>query len=410
MPAGTCKERAARSKIFATARKEYSFSEYAMHDYVKVIRDSWLGEHIDSFTAQKLATRAFNAVNRTLIGEAERVYFKRYGELYSLEGKSNASGIRWRSDKVEWTGLKLRALINPKDKVVTHGLSHRVKYVRIKRKIIRGKIRYYAQLVCDGKPYQKEGNQVIQGKIGLDLGPSTIAEVSNTGAKLDLFCRELDSIQKEIRVLQRKLDRQRRANNPDNYNPNGTVKKGRKKWVNSRRYLETRARFANLHHRQAAYRKSLHGKLVNDILRRGNTIYLEKISYKGWQKLFGKSISYRAPSMFVSELTRKAEAAGGRVVEFSTRNTALSQMCQCGIKAKKKLSTRWHRCMCGVSAQRDLYSAYLARHVKENDAGKHYLDIDAAAGEWPAVQLRLTSALTVTSNSYRHKKPASFGL
>ena len=58
----------------------------------------------------------------------------------------------------------------------------------IKRKIIRGKIRYYAQLVCDGKPYQKEGNQVIQGKIGLDLGPSTIAEVSNTGAKLDLFC------------------------------------------------------------------------------------------------------------------------------------------------------------------------------------------------------------------------------
>lgn len=78
----------------------------------------------------------------------------------------------------------------------------------IKRKIIRGKIRYYAQLVCDGKPYQKEGNQVIQGKIGLDLGPSTIAEVSNTGAKLDLFCRELDSIQKEIRVLQRKLDRQ----------------------------------------------------------------------------------------------------------------------------------------------------------------------------------------------------------
>jgi putative transposase len=112
----------------------------------------------------------------------------------------------------------------------------------------------------------------------------------------------------------------------------------------------------------------------------------------------------------MANLTRKAEAAGGRVVEFSTRNTALSQMCQCGIKAKKKLSTRWHRCMCGVSAQRDLYSAYLARHVKENDAGKHYLDIDAAAGEWPAVQLRLTSALTVTSNNYRHKKPASFGL
>lgn len=410
MPSSTSKERKARSKSFGTARRQYGFSEYALHSYVKEICNSWLREHIDSFTAQKLATRAFNAVNKTIIGDAEKVHFKRPGELDSLEGKSNRAGIRWRDGWVLWTGLELRALINFKDKVIAHGLTCRVKYVRIKRKVIRGKVRYYVQLICEGKPCQKDKNKVITGKVGLDLGPSTIAEVNNTGAKLDLFCRELDSTQQEIRVTQRKLDRQRRANNPDNYNPDGTVKKGRSKWHSSRRYLKTRSQLANLHRRQAAHRRSLHGKLVNDILRHGNTIYLEKVSYKGWQKLFGKSINYRAPGMFVAELTRKAEAAGGSVTEFPTRGTALSQMCQCGRKAKKKLSTRWHNCSCGVSVQRDLYSAFLARHVKEDETGKYYLDTDSAVNEWPSVKPLLTSAITATLESYRYVKPTSFGL
>lgn len=410
MPSSTGEERSARSKEFSIARAKYGFTEYSLHDYVKRIRKSWLGKHIDSHAAQKLATRAFKAVNKTVIGDAERVRFKRYGELNSLEGKNNASGIRWRDYKVEWTGLKLGALINSKDKVITYGLSHRVKYVRIKRKVIRGKVRYYVQLICEGKPYQKEKNKVTNGKIGLDLGPSTIAVVYNTDARLDLFCHELDSIQKEIRVLQRKLDRQRRANNPDNYNSNGTVKKGKKKWINSRRYTKIRSQLANLHRCQAAYRRSLHGKLVNDILRHGNTIYLEKVSYRSWQKMFGKSINYRAPSMFVSELKSKVEAAGGSVIEFPTGSTALSQMCQCGRKSKKKLSARWHRCECGVSAQRDLYSAFLARHVKVDGTDKYYLDKGSATAEWPTIQPLLTFAIVDTLDKYRHKKPASFGI
>ena len=70
--------------------------------------------------------------------------------------------------------------------------------------------------------------------------------------------------------------------------------------------------------------------------------------------------------MFVEILRRKAENAGGNLYEFSTVKTCLSQMCICGNKKKKKLSTRWHRCNCGVKAQRDLFSAYLARYVEED--------------------------------------------
>jgi hypothetical protein len=70
--------------------------------------------------------------------------------------------------------------------------------------------------------------------------------------------------------FQRQLDRQRRANNPDNYNPNGTVKRGPKVWRKSARQRRSRANLAELQRKQAARRKSLHGQLVNRVLRMGS--------------------------------------------------------------------------------------------------------------------------------------------
>ena len=89
--------------------------------------------------------------------------------------------------------------------------------------------------------------------------------------------------------------------------------------------------------------------------------------YRSFQKLYGKSVNRRAPGLFVSSLRRKAESAGGKVEEFSTYRTKLSQTCHCGKREKKKLSQRWPDCSCGVEAQRDLYNAYLAKFVEEEN-------------------------------------------
>lgn len=126
------------------------------------------------------------------------------------------------------------------------------------------------------------------------------------------------------------MDRQRRAGNPDNYNFNGTVKRGQKKWHNSQKYKQTATKKRGIECKQAVHRKSLHGLLVNWVLKLGVNIKAEKVSVKGWQKLFGKSIRFKAPATFPSELKRKAENAGGSVLLFSTQRTALSQMCLCG--------------------------------------------------------------------------------
>jgi len=161
--------------------------------------------------------------------------------------------------------------------------------------------------------------------------------------------------------LQRALDRSRRKNNPQNYTEKGVVKKGRKSWINSKSYKNLQSQLKEVHRKLSSHRKSLHGNLANRVLKMGNCIKIEKVSYKAWQKLYGKSVSRQAPSAFISILTRKAQQLGGGVDEINTYQTALSQHCICTEKKKKPLSQRTHICdKCGFIAPRDELSAYLA--------------------------------------------------
>jgi len=405
------KQAKARTLAFREANGAVGFREYDLHAYAAQFNHAWTGEHLDIHVIQKLATRAFKAVQQHSFGRRGRPRFKGKNQMDSLEGKSNASGIRWREPSVEWLGLKLEAIIDVSDPVIAHGLAARVKYVRLVRRKIEGRNRFYVQLVCEGKPYQKAKNYVGQGDVGLDIGPSTIAAVGDEEAFLAQFCNELLPRQKEIRVLQRKIDRQRRANNPDNYNPDGTIKPGPKQWYKSGHQLRTEAALAELYRKQAAHRKSLHGQMVNRILRMGNVVKMEKLSYRAFQRLYGRSVGMRAPGMFVVHLKRKAGSADASAYEFPTYPTKLSQTCHgCGKVAKKPLSQRWHRCECGVIAQRDLYSAFLAKCV-EGDR----LNADRARREWSEgvddlLQAALNQIQEPASGSSSRALPSSFGL
>jgi transposase len=398
-----------RKVLFKRARERYDFSEYALHSYSTKIRQSWIGEHIDSNTAQKLATRAYKATEKVLFGQARKVRFKGKNQMDSVEGKSNKSGIKWKGESVEWGGLELPALLTSNDPVILHGLNSKVKYVRLVRRKISGVNRFYAQLVCEGKPFIKPKNKTGKGEVGIDIGPSTIAIVSDTEATLQEFAHELKFNAQRIQKLQRKMDRSRRANNPSNYNANGTARKGSKRWNSSNNYLKTRTIKSDLERKLAAHRKSLHGELVNDILRAGDTIKLEKLSYKAFQKLFGKSVGKRAPGMFVSHLKSKAERAGLKVIEIPTYSTKLSQTCQCGRVKKKKLSERVHQCECGIVAQRDLYSAFLAKHIEPDT---FVLQVSQLLDDWHSAELRLQAAwrtATETKPATGRLIPSSFG-
>ncbi len=399
-----------RKVLFKRVRERYDFSEYALHSYSTYLRQSWIGNHIDSNTAQKLATRAYKAVEKVLFGKSKKVRFKGKNQMDSIEGKSNKSGIRWKGESVEWGGLQLKALISENDPVVLHGLNSKVKYVRLVRRKISGRNRFYAQLVCEGKPLIKPKNKLSNGSVGIDIGPSTIAIVSDQESHLKQFASELEFDAARLRRLQRKMDRSRRATNLCNYNANGTPKKGSKRWNYSKNYLKLKSAKANLERKLAAHRKSLHGELVNNILKTGDVFKLEKLSYKAFQKLFGFSVGKRAPGMFVSHLKSKAERAGGKVVEIPTHSTKLSQTCQCGRVKKKKLKERVHQCECGVVAQRDLYSAFLAKHIEPDT---FVLQVSQLLTDWPSAELRLwatwRTATECNKSATRRIVPSSFG-
>jgi len=386
-----------RKELFQQAKQSFAYSEYELHSFVAIVRKScWIGNHIDSSTAQKIATKAFKTADEYLYGKKGKPRFKGYQRVRSIEGKSNASGIRWKEGFLVWSikggkSIKLAPYFDLKDKhdVEKQALACRVKYCRLIRKIQKGKKKWYLQLVLEGKAVQKQKNKVADGVVGLDIGPSTIAVASTKEAFLKPFCQELEENRLNVKKLQKRMSRSLRLTNPQNYAEDKSLKKGVKKWHRSQRYQSLRQRVSEEKRILAETRRKLHGKMANELLTLGKTIKLEKLSYKLFQRNFGKSVGLRAPGMFVSIIRRKAESAGGVVEEFSTYTTCLSQSCHCGLRKKKKLSERWHNCDCGVSAQRDLYSAHLACHVHNN-----HLDTNQALEAWSAAEPLLERAVS----------------
>jgi hypothetical protein len=209
-------------------------------------------------------------------------------------------------------------------------------------------------------------------------------------ASLLAFCEELKTDRRKKRRLERKLERERRANNPQNYDAKGRVKKGNKRWHDSRGYQATRRRLASQERKLAAHRKSLHGRLAHEIVSIGTDIRLEKISYKAWQRQYGKSVGLRAPGMFVELLKRTVAKTGGTLTEVPTRTSKLSQYCHgCQKYVKKPLSQRWHQCPCGIGpVQRDLYSAFLVCHLDLRT-----LVPSIAPSMWESAETRLRAAM-----------------
>jgi putative transposase len=399
----------ARQACFRQARSQHGYSAYALHAYAQQFGHSWLGEHLDSLTIQTLASRAYRAANRLLLGTARRVRFKGRHQLDTVEGKTNSRGIRWRGDHVEWNGLTLAARLDPRDPVQAHGLACPVKYVRLVRRKLGERNRFYAQLVCQGVPYQKPQHQLGGGIVGLDLGPSAIAVVSEQAALLQPFCPEVAPDARALRRLDRQLDRQRRAKNPANYDERGQVKRGPKRWKVSKRQRTTLARRREVHRTLAATRKRSHGQLAHRVLAQGSTFQLEQLSYRAWQKTYGKSVQLCAPGMFVDRLSRLAVSAGGTVVPINAWRARLSQTCSCGRVKKKARAERWHVCPCGASAQRDLFSAYLARFV---DRETSLLDADQAQAAWSGWEPTLQAAYeqAIRNQPARGRRlPAAFG-
>jgi hypothetical protein len=363
-----------RNNKFKILSLKYNLTEYCLHNFVKPIQHHFKN-NIDSMVAQKIATRAFWAYQKLIFGNGKQLHFKKYEEISSIEGKNKYS-MRCRNNYLIWNGLKISILINKNDIYTQIALQDRIKFCRIQRKLIRGKIKYYLQLILEGVPPQKFDKETGEikhprnnGEIGLDIGISTLAIVSDNKVSLVEFCNKLENIDKEKRRLQRKLDRQRRVNNPHKYNENGTIKKNNKdKWIFSKKYIKTKNKLNNIQRKLAAKRKMEHEKLANIILEQGNIIKVENMNYKKLQQNgFGKQLRLKAPSMFLEILNRKLKCQNKELIKINTWTVKASQYNPYNnLYNKKSLSNRWHQWNNEIKIQRDIFSAWLIKNVDDS--------------------------------------------
>ena len=378
-----------RNKQFQALNNKYGLTEYSLHEFVKPMQHHFK-QNIDSFTAQKIATRTFNAFQGLMFHKAKKVKYKSYSDLNSLEGKSNGTGIRFLDNMLSWNGLKIPVVIKKNDTYTKMSLENKIKYCRIIRMIIKDKYHYYIQLILDGIPpmkitsYGEIKGQVGEGKVGIDIGTQTIAYCSQYQVKLLELAPNINKIDREVKLLQKKMDRSRRATNPNKFNDNGTINiKNKDKWIYSNHYIKTKNIRKELFRKQSALRKQNHNILANEILNLGDRFYVETMNYKGLQKRskkttknkngkynkkkrFGKSLANKAPSMFLTILDNKLKWNNIQLYKIDTTKVKASQYNHISDEyVKKDLSERWNE-FGEFKIQRDLYSAFLIRNVKDN--------------------------------------------
>ena len=325
--------------------------------------------HLDSLVVQKISLNVWDSISELLFNpKSKKVHFKKFGQFHSIEGKNNVSGLKYENEVLYWNGLEMKVSFPKvgKDKYLEKAMHDEIAYCRLVRKLIRGKVKYYLQLVLKGVPPQKQ--EPVEGEVGIDIGISTVATVSDNKIDIQEFCEGLNQLANEKRLILRKMDRSRRATNPNKYNEDGTIKKGNKdKWIRSKRYWKLLLELKEICRKIAAVRKIMHNKLANDVLKMGNHVLVEKMNYAGLKKTrFGKQIGYKAPSMFLIILNQKLNYQGKILQYVNTWTVKASQYCPIANQyVKKKLSQRFHTLPCGNKVQRDIFSAWLIKNVNK---------------------------------------------
>src|SRR5699024_45162 len=81
--------------------QSYGYSAYQLHAFVAPIQVK-VAKNIGSLEAQKLATRSFQAVEKIHYHQAKKVHFKRWSDDFSIENKSNTTGLRYQDGYILW--------------------------------------------------------------------------------------------------------------------------------------------------------------------------------------------------------------------------------------------------------------------------------------------------------------------
>lgn len=401
------KQKKQLSAAMEEIRTRLGLSEQDFQAYLKVCGRRF-SKCLSSQQVQKEASRVWAGTREVLFGDGEDIHFKKYMDFDTIPGKSNTNGVKFDAAafSISWLGLTIKC-IPPRKAAdaayVAESLGHKISYCEIARKMFPSGWHYYVIIYLDGDApsKHKRTDNASRNCMGIDPGVSTVAGVSDTAVFLEELAPECKKYAGTIAKLQEKMDRSRRASNPDRYNADGTVKKGCKgRWKYSNTYRKDQKKLKSLYRQKAAYTKQSHEELAGRLMENSLNFIVEDMSYKALQKKakkterqdtisdvaqkdgtvkkirkykrkkrFGKSLNNRAPALFLSILEQKAVRCGGTFVRTDTKSYKASQYDHTADSYEKIPLSQRSKIIGGHEVQRDLYSAFLIRN--SNDTYDH---------------------------------------
>lgn len=356
--------------------------------------------YIPSDVAIKLGLRAYEAYEKVMFAKgAKTVDFRKV--VNSMEGKSDA-GITIRNGIFKMGTKTDRAkfscpVIYEEDDFEEEVLRNKVKFVRLVRRLEYGQYNFYAQVILEGTPVLKNPQNDLKTNVGIDIGLTSVAVATDYETQLIELAPSVKNNDKKLAKLNQKMDRQRRANNPQNYNPDGTIKAGRKTWNDSKRYLKTKAEYQELERLGREQRRHAHERLSNQIVEMGDSFIVEQMSFAELAKRhetpiknesgkflssagFGKHVKRRAPASLISLIKYKSHFRGRKFLEVNVDDIAATQLDHStGEKKPLKLSQRI-KIVDNQVVQRDLYSAFLLKNIYPSATG---VDLNSCKKDFP---------------------------
>lgn len=332
--------------------KQNDFTEFNFISQA-IVSSKYYQKHISSkMAALSIGSPMWSAFEKLFFGDGERVSFKGFDTPVTI-ASDNKSGIRFlqEEDGRYYILLSNRIAKAKAVKIYIKGpnteydrdmLKANVKLVRVLKKVEKGKDKYYCQLTVDKPPVLKrdaEGNikhPIGKGEVGIAIWRGKLYAVSDKKVLYVNMAPNLKEFTEKRDSLSRELEHIRRVNNPDNYNPDGTVKKGivgedgkrhRLCWIYTNHYKRIKAELKEVYRKQDVAKSLLQNKIVNELLSMGNSFHMADVSFltnkPEWdeenllsnqeyknKKERRKSIQETSPSMLFTKMDMKLSGRG----------------------------------------------------------------------------------------------------
>jgi len=197
--------------------------------------------------------------------------------------------------------------------------------------------------------------------VGVDAGVGHLAVLS-TGEPVE-NPRPLARAQRKLRRLQRKTDRQRRANNPDCYDQQGRAIKGRRPIRRSNRQRRSDRRVTRLHARAGSIRTDALEQLTSKLASEHGTVVVERLNARGLCRAGSRGLRRAIHDASIAEIRRqlqyKTAWRAGTLIQAPTLFPSSKTCSACGTAtAKLPLGARTFVCEhCGLVLNRDLNAA-----------------------------------------------------